>query len=148
MDHLLSLSKAAKLAGISRQIIQEKIQDGYLETFEGHVRMSALAKVYPDVDPQSSAMLERVERLQNNAVNKYNPDEANDGLTLASQVRRLQVELVEVRAELESYRTLTAEIQERLTVMREGCERRERQMLQALLKWVSMQIGQYSKANR
>ena len=143
MDHLLNLSKAAKLAGVSRRTIQEKIQDGYLEAFEGHVRMSALAKVYPDVDPEASAMLERVERLQNNAMNKYNTDETNNESVLASQIHRLQVELIDVRAELESYKVLTAEVQERLVAMREGCERKERQVLQALLKWMSMQLKQH-----
>ncbi len=143
MDHLLNLSKAAKLAGVSRRTIQEKIQDGYLESFEGHVRMSALAKVYPDVDPEASAMLERVKRLQNNAMNKYNTDETNNESVLASQIHRLQVELIDVRAELESYKVLTAEVQERLVAMREGCERKERQVLQALLKWMSMQLKQH-----
>ena len=142
MDHLLNLSKAAKLAGVSRRTIQEKIQDGYLETFEGHVRLSALIKVYPDVDPEASAMLERVERLQNNAMNKYNPDEMNNESVSAGRIHRLQVELIDVRAELDSYKVLTAEIQERLTAMRERCERKERQMLQALLKWMSMQLKQ------
>ncbi len=143
MDHLLNLSKAAKLAGVSRRIIQEKIQDGYLEAFEGHVRMSALVKIYPDVDLESSAMLEKVERLQSNAMNKYNSGDINNELVLTNQVNRLQVELTDVRAELESYKILAKEIQERLVAMREACERKERQMLQALLKWMSMRLKQH-----
>ena len=140
MDHLLSLSKAAKLAGVSRRAIQEKIQDGALETFEGQVRLTALLKVYPGVDPGASAIVERVGRIRDSAMNKRNPDTLGRERSLPAQVRRLQRELANTQAELADHKALTLELHERLTAMQAGLDRRERQMLQALLKWMSMRL--------
>ncbi len=143
MDHLLNLSKAAKLAGVSRRTIQSHIQNGDMEAFEGHVRMSALSQVYPNVDPEESAILERMQRLQDNALSKISPDEVTDERMLANQVHRLQVELTDAYAEIDSYKALTMELQDRLVAMKEGCDRKEKQMLQALLKWMATQMKQH-----
>ena len=142
MDPLLNLSTAAKLAGVSRGAIQSRIQAGELEAFEGHVRMSALSKVYPEVEDKTDAVLERMSRIQDNAMHKVSPDEISDERLLANQVHRLQIELTDTIAELDSYKALTMELHDRLIVMKEGCERKEKQMLQALLHWMSAQLKQ------
>jgi len=143
MDHLLNLSKAAKLAGVSRRTIQAHIQDGDLEAFEGSVRISALSKVYPDIDPEEDAVLERMRRIQDNAMYKVNPDEISDERVLANQVHRLQLELADAYAEIESYKSLVMEMRDRLLVMKEGCARREKQVIQAFLGWMSTQMKQH-----
>jgi CDP-4-dehydro-6-deoxyglucose reductase len=143
MDHLLNLSTAAKLAGVSRRIIQSRIRTGELETFEGHVRMSALSKVYPEVAERTDAVLERMERIQDNALHKINPDEISDERVLASQVHRLQTELTDTYAQLDSYRMLTAQLHDRLQVMKEQCDRKDKQMIQALLHWMVVQMKQH-----
>ena len=142
MDHLLNLSTAAKLAGVSRRTIQSKIQAGELEAFEGHVRMSALTRVYPEVEAEgkTDTVLERMERIQDNALHKFNPDEISDERLLANQVHRLQMELTDAYAQLDSYKVLTMELQDRLVAMKASCDRKEKQMIQALLHWMSTQI--------
>jgi len=142
MDHLLNLSTAAKLAGVSRRTIQSRIQVGELEAFEGHVRMSALTRVYPDVDNRTDTVLERMARIQDNAINKVNPDEISDERLLANQVHRLQLELTDAYLQLDSYKVLTFELQNRLIAMRESCDRKEKQMIQALLHWMAVQMKQ------
>ena len=142
MDHLLNLSTAAKLAGVSRRTIQSRIQSGELEAFEGHVRMSALSKVYPEATERTDAVLERVARIQDNALHKINPDEISDERILASQVHRLQIELTDAYAQLDSYRLVTAQLQQRLEVMKENCDRKDKQMIQALLHWMAVQLKQ------
>ena len=144
MDHLLNLSTAAKLAGVSRRTIQSKIQAGDLEAFEGHVRMSALSTVYPEVESEgrTDTVLERMERIQDNALHKINPDEISDERFLANQVHRLQIELTDAYAQLDSYKALTLELHDRLLAMKESCDRKEKQMIQALLHWMGVQIKQ------
>ena len=142
MDHLLNLSVAAKLAGVSRRTIQSRIQAGELEAFEGHVRMSALVGVYPGVGEKTDAVLERMSRIQDNALYKMNPDEVNDERLLANQVHRLQVELTDTYAQLDSYKALTSELQDRLLVMKQSCDRKDKQMIQALLHWMNVQMKQ------
>lgn len=144
MDHLLNLSKAAKLAGVSRRIIQSHIQDGGLKAFEGSVRVSELSKIYPEVDPEEDAVLERMHRIQDNALHKINADEISDERVLANQVHRLQVELTDAYAEIDSYQSLVMEMRDRLIVMKETCARKEKQILQALLGWINSQMKQHS----
>ncbi|TNF97830.1 MAG: hypothetical protein EP297_09695 [Gammaproteobacteria bacterium] len=140
MDHLLSLSKAAKLAGVSRRTIQSRIQSQELDTFEGQVRLSALLKVYPDVDPEGDAMLERVSRFQDSAMYKINPDEITSERLLANQVQRLQRELMEAQAEIDSYQQLVVNLKDRLVVMKDNCHRQEKQMITALIGWMLTQM--------
>lgn len=142
MDHLLNLSRAAKMAGVSRQQIQAHIQGGGLETFEGSVRMSALSRVYPDIGSEVDAIFERMSRIQDNALFKLNPEEIPDERLLANQVHRLQVELGDAYAEIESYQRMVLELKDRLVIMQEGCDRKEKQILQALLGWISAQMKQ------
>ena len=142
MDHLLNLSTAAKLAGVSRREIQSRMQAGELDAFEGHIRMSALIRVYPEVDSKTDAVLERMARIQDNAVGKVSPDGISDERLLANQVHRLQLELTDAHLQLNSYKALTFELQNRLVAMKEGCDRKEKQTIQALLHWIAMQIKQ------
>ena len=142
MDHLLNLSTAAKLAGVSRRTIQSRIQSGELEAFEGHVRMSALSTVYPEVSGRTDSVLERMGRIQDSALHKINPDEISDERFLANQVHRLQLELTDAYAQLDSYKALTLELHDRLLAMKESCDRKEKQMIQALLHWMGAQIKQ------
>ena len=142
MDHLLNLSTAAKLAGVSRRTIQARIQSGELQAFEGHVRMSALSEAYPEVDNKTDAVLERMRRIQDNALHKVNPDAISDERLMANQIHRLQVELTDTYAQLDSYKALTMELRDRLFVMKANCDRKDKQMINALLHWMSTQIKQ------
>ncbi len=67
MPRLLKLSVAARLAGVSRAEIQDKIRAGAFETFEGKVAITDLMRVYPQVDLDHDPMLEQVERTKANA---------------------------------------------------------------------------------
>ena len=116
MDHLLSLSKAAKLAGVSRRTIQEKIRNGGLQTFEGEIRMSELLAAYPTVHTQSNTMLEKVARIQANASHKVSYDGVVDERVLASQVQRLQRQLLQAQAEIDAYQDLVNDLKDRLVV--------------------------------
>ena len=140
MDHLLNLSTAAKLVGVSRGTLQKKIQNGELETFEGHIRMSSLCKVYPDVGNRTDAVLERVNRIRDNPIWKPNLNERSDERLLANQVHQLQVELKDTYAELDTYKRLVQELHDRMTALKDGCDRKEKQQLQALMNWMSSQL--------
>lgn len=144
MDHLLNLARAAKLVGVSRGVIQSHIKDGGLRAFEGSVRVSELSKIYPDIDPEEDAVLERMHRIQDNALYKINPDEITNERVLANQVHRLQVELTDAYAEIGFYQNLSMEMRDRLIVMKETCARREKQILQALLVWMNSQMKQHT----
>lgn len=67
MPELLTLSRAARLADVSRADLQKRIRRGELETFEGQIAVSDLLRVYPKVNLDHSAILERVEFIKETA---------------------------------------------------------------------------------
>ena len=140
MDHLLNLSTAAKLVGVSRGTLQKKIQSGELETFEGHIRISSLCKVYPEVENKTDPVLERVNRIRDNPAYKPSLNERSDKRLLADQIHQLQIELKDTYAELDTYKRLVQELHDRMTALKDGCNREEKQQLQALMNWMSSQL--------
>jgi CDP-4-dehydro-6-deoxyglucose reductase len=70
MPHRLSVSRAARLAGVSRSVLQSKISKGELLTFEGEVTPKDLLQVYPQIDLATNTELDRVTRIKDNAFGK------------------------------------------------------------------------------
>ena len=64
MTQLLSLSRSARLAGVTRAEIQRHIRRGDLTTFEGEIAVSDLLRVFPRVSLENDDALERVQRIK------------------------------------------------------------------------------------
>lgn len=142
MERYLSVSRAARLAGVSRGEIQRRIRAGDLETFEGEVAVSALQQVYPVVNPEEDRVLERVSRLQINAARKMPLNDLPNELILAEQIQRLRVQLDDERAEKAYYKGLVVALKDRMVELQEGCDRQQRAMLQALVTWMLRKLEQ------
>ena len=67
MSQYLSLSRAARLANISRGQLQARIRELALETFEGQLSLETLLEAYPDIDTDNDPVFEKVRRIKNNA---------------------------------------------------------------------------------
>jgi hypothetical protein len=140
MDRLLSLSQAARMAGVPRRLLQQDIQNGRIEAFEGHIRLSELHKTYPDVDPDRSAMVEKVDRIREAAAMKANRDFKPSVDHLCSELQRARVELDRLYDEVEGYRQFAAETENRLLALQEQCDARQAMMLGTLVGWFMNQV--------
>lgn len=125
MARYLTLSRAARLAGVKRGALQKKISDGELPTFEGMIELSDLLHAYPDARVEDTAMLEHVDRLKNQAVPRALREHSGppDLEGLAARAIQLSEELARSRAALSNYEAMIDEIRERL----DGLERQQRQ---------------------
>ena len=140
MDRLLSVSQAARMVGVPRRLLQQHIQEGKINAFEGHIRMSELHKAYPQADSDRSGMLEKVNRIREAAVFKTTRDFTPDVDQLSTELQRARVEIVRLRDELDGYRELTAETEERLLKLQENCDARQAVMLGTLVGWFMNQL--------
>ena len=140
MTDYLSLSKAAKLVGATREEIQEKVRRGLLPTFEGQVSEADLKLVYPRVQLEDNADIERLQQLQENALSKSILTDLSDTRRMRLEIVRLQHELQEANDALVSYRKVTTELESRLTDMQEDCTHQQKLMLKALLTWFKLQL--------
>ena len=142
MDHLLSLSQAARMVGVRRTTLQGLIQDGRLSVFEGSIRLSELMKEFPEADADRSGMLDKMQRNQDGALFKTLPASGPDPERLGAEVHRLRLELADARGEIAAYRQLTIELKDRLYDMQEQCDKRQGMMLGALITWLVQRMNQ------
>jgi CDP-4-dehydro-6-deoxyglucose reductase len=70
MSHLLPLSRVARLVGESRTALQRMIKQGELSTFDGHVDLEELLRVFPDVRWEDDGEYSRVEEIKRKAFGK------------------------------------------------------------------------------
>jgi len=116
MPNLLSLSRAARLAGISRGELQKKIRQEDAKTFEGKLTVDLLLELYPHIDMDRDPVLERVHKIQAEAKPKkhYSDGWMPDPEVLMSRLKEFQHTLVQTKAALNASEIL---MQETLTVL-------------------------------
>ena len=144
MQHYLNISTAAKMVGISRRQIQQEIKAGNLDVFEGDVSVNSLLRFYPEVKLNNEKELDRVERIQNNAIFKVQNDSIPPQRVMADQINKLQLKLQESEQKVREYESLLLEAHHRLESMQKDCDRKQKQTLAAFLGWM---MGQYQKSH-
>ena len=143
MSKMLPLSRAARAAGVSRARLQAKIEAGELMSFEGMVRLADLVRVFPSAGVQEAPEIERMERIKHAALTKPMPDDSpSEFQALRSAVERLQAELKRVRGEAETYRQIIDALADKLLEVQEGCDERQRLLLQSVVTWLFARLHQ------
>ena len=145
MDEMLTLSRAARLARVSRSELQERIQRGLLPSFEGMVRSTDLFTVFPEARRSEAPELARMRAIKEAALTKAGPDDA-PVITehLLCTVKRLENELQDSRDQLESYQRLIDTLTDKLVEVQESCDQRQKVLLQAVISWVIRQVNERS----
>ena len=116
MTELLSLSRAARLAGVTRAEIQKRIRHGDMETFEGQVAINDLLRVYPSVSLEKSDDFERVEQIKANAFPQNHDEDTRlpSQEVLITRIKSLAEALVQRVSRLEALEQLLDEVRGRL----------------------------------
>ncbi len=146
MTNLLSVSKAARLAGVSRSKIQKTSRSGQLETFEGKVQIEDLLRVFPRVDLDSDPVLEQIEQIQAKASSKFswqNPAPPSAEILL----RRLQAMsslLIQTKSALDNNIDLIVSVNERLDELGsdEHLDEFARKKMRDLQSWLARRQSQ------
>jgi CDP-4-dehydro-6-deoxyglucose reductase len=110
MAQLLTLSRAARLVGVTRGALQKKIKDGELPTFEGQVQPEDLLRVYPQASLPEDELLARISHLKEVAyAHRLRERILPDPEVLVVRVAELGRELANARAELARFRAAATE---------------------------------------
>lgn len=139
MTELLSLSRAARLAGVARAELQKRIRRGELTTFEGDIAISDLLRVYPEVSLERNDELERVEHIKAAAVPRsYQADAVLPSpQVLVARLRSLSKVLVEKVSALDAAERLLQEIDARLAPLAETADAATGGRLRETLDWIA-----------
>lgn len=141
MPQLLTLSRAARLVGVTRGALQKRIRDNELETFEGKVRVSDLLRVFPEVRLEDDTGIERAHRIMAAAGPRRDQEsELPPPEVLASRLTSLSRLLTETKTELGHHSELLTALAEKLKAL-EFCEDHAlRQQLRALTEWFDHEL--------
>lgn len=139
MAQLLSLSRAARLAGVTRSELQKRIRRGELATFEGEITVRDLLQVYPEVSLERSGDLERVERIKAAALPRSHQGDSvlPDSQVLISRLKSLSEVLVQKAAALEAAEAILADLDGRLAVMAESADPESAVCTRELQAWLA-----------
>jgi len=143
MPRLITLSRAARLVGVKRGTLQQKIQQGELRTFEGELLLADLLQAYPQTEVEDTTMLERVGHIMEQSVNKIvRPEEdVPDYNTLASRILSLGRELAQVRQDARRYRELVTDLQRKLRELVSNADDTAAPVLGKLQDWLQQAIA-------
>ncbi|WP_297528171.1 2Fe-2S iron-sulfur cluster-binding protein [Thiohalobacter sp.] len=146
MSQLISLSRAARLVGVRRATLQKQIREGKLQTFEGELDLSELLRLYPQTDLDRGGMIERADRIIEQARGKASFNRRAglpDAEVLAARLTELSHELATARARLNRYGKLVGQLRERLENLAES---EEDPALRELLRWLVEQEREAAQA--
>jgi len=115
MAQLLSLSRAARLVGVARGALQQRIRSGELPSFDGMVSGGDLLRLYPEVELESDIGFERVAKIKEEAYGMRVREHLLPGKEiLAQRLFEQSRELADLRAHLQRYHAMVVQLRERL----------------------------------
>jgi CDP-4-dehydro-6-deoxyglucose reductase len=118
MSQYLTLSRAARLVGVTRGALQKKVKDGELPTFEGMVAPDDLLRAYPQTHLEDNTHFERLMQIKDSAFAKRIRERLlPDPEVLALRLSDLGRELAEAHTQLMRIRAVSAECEQRLAAL-------------------------------
>lgn len=116
MPRLVSLSRAAKLVGISRGEMQKKVLDQELLSFEGQVSLDDIEKLFPDAEIEDNHIIEDLEKIIEQAMNRARGEKLAKLLspsphTLAARAQAISKDLARSKNQVKELVSLFTEVQ-------------------------------------
>ncbi len=142
MPSLITLSRAARLVGVKRGVLQKRIRQGELRTFEGELLLADLLHAYPQTEIEDTSMLERVESIMEHAVNKIIRTDSDlpDTNTLATRIMSLGKELARVRNEARRNADIIDNLKEKFEELSAADEQTQQQAFSTLRDWFNQAL--------
>lgn len=116
MARRISLSRAARLVGVKRGVLQQKIRAGELQTFEGEIILADLLQAYPNAQIEDSSMLERVEQIMEQAtfIGADSSNRKADNVALTARIMSLSEDLSRQKRLLGEYQQLIVNLRQQI----------------------------------
>ena len=120
MPRLVSLSRAAKLVGLSRGALQKRVHDLELKSFEGQVNLDDIEKLFPDAQLEDNHIIEDLEKIIEQALKRTHGAKlakllAPDPHTLAARLQSITKEHARSKSQLNEFTQLFTELQSQIS---------------------------------
>lgn len=143
MPHMLNLSRAARLVGVTRVALQKKIKDGLLPSFDGMVSADDLLLVYPDVQFEGNTACEQVTLIKEQAFGRRIFERSlPDKEVLAARLTGLAKELAQAQSSLKHYRAVTDGLEKKLKIWEDHASEELQSAAAALRIWMHQELAE------
>lgn len=137
----LSVSKAARILGISRFDIQNQINSGQLQTHEGYVTTDSLRLAYPNshLNSEQDQYIQKMQQIKNDAMIKIETDHithTKNEKVYQELITSLKGKLYKEEVKNQHYEMVFSELTERLNTLEEHCHSQDKVALHQLQRWV------------
>ncbi len=142
MSDTLSLTRAARLVGVTRTALQKKIQSGELVSFDGTVTTGNLLACYPDAQLEDTAEFRRISQIKEKAFGKRVFERTlPDAEVLAARISELSKTLANSQIQVKQFNVLLTRLWEKL----DGIEGQSKQVTQEtmgnLKLWIKHEVA-------
>ncbi|CAG1010277.1 CDP-6-deoxy-L-threo-D-glycero-4-hexulose-3-dehydrase reductase [Burkholderiales bacterium] len=118
MTPWVTLSRAARLIGVPRGVLQRDVAEGRLATNDGLVSLEGLAQLYPQWQPEDSGAFERTAKLRDEAFGRRVQERVLPPQdVLAQRLFAQSRELADARRHLSRYHELVVSLRERIDAL-------------------------------
>ena len=143
MAQLLPLSRAARLAGVTRGELQKRLRDEGIETFEGKITVTRLLSLYPDADLESDPVFERIQQIKAEARPKR---DYTDGLlpepeVLMTRLKEINSVLMRTKSSLNYAEQLLKETLQRLAHVKSLAGETRAQAVDEVRDWLEHKVS-------
>jgi len=141
MSDTLSLTRAARLIGVTRAELQKKIQRGEMVSHDGMVTVGNLLACYPDAQLEDTAESRRVARIKERAFGKRVFERAlPDAEVLAARITELGKTLANSQEQVKQFNALVGKLWDKLAEIEPQLDREARTAMGDLKTWVKQEI--------
>ena len=115
MPQFLTLTRAARLVGITRGALQSRIKAGELATFEGMVSAEDLLRAYPETRLEDNSAFERLAQIKDSAFSRRVREHVlPNPAVLVARLTAMSRQLAHAREELDYFRGIVEHLQVKL----------------------------------
>ncbi len=141
MTQSISLSRAARLVGVTRNDLQKKIRDGGLPSFDGFVNLDDLIASYPNVQLEDNGEYARIARIKERAFGKRVFERAMpDVEVLAVRITEMSRELSGAQTRIMHLNALLDRLQHKLNDIEGSYQLEGKAIMSDLKNWVKAEI--------
>lgn len=142
MSQLMSLSRAARLVGLTRGALQKKIQYGELSSFDGMVTVDDLLAAYPKAQLEDNTEFDRVTHIKERAFGKRVFERAlPEAEVLAARVSELSTALANSQTQVRQLNVLLDRLREKLSEIEAQCQDGAKTSIQGFKSWLKDEIA-------
>ena len=142
MSDTLSLTRAARLIGVTRAELQKKIQRGEMVSHDGMVTVGNLLACYPDAQLEDTAESRRVARIKERAFGKRVFERAlPDAEVLAARITELGKTLANSQEQVKQFNALVGKLWDKLAEIEPQLDGKARTAMGDLKTWVKREVG-------